>query len=102
VKLMGVAQRVVKDGAHMGVVIVVDGADRVRDVLSPVYSALDLDWRPETTGSLADERPGVTWDAARAAIEAEYTELYSLEPVELDADTLDLARTLAPEHRGAV
>jgi lipoate-protein ligase A len=102
VKLMGVAQRVIKDGAHMGAVIVVADADRVRDVLSPVYAALGLEWRPETTGSLADERPGLTWDAACAAIEAEYTELYSLEPAELDAETLDLARSLTPEHRSAV
>jgi octanoyl-[GcvH]:protein N-octanoyltransferase len=99
VKLMGVAQRVVKDGAHMGVVIVVAGADRIREVLAPVYAALGLEWRPETTGSLADERPGLTWDAARAALEAEYAELYSLEPAELDAETLELAYSLAPEHR---
>jgi hypothetical protein len=96
---MGVAQRVVKDGTHLGVVVVVADADRVRDVLSPVYAALGLDWRPETTGSLADERRGLTWDAARAAIEAEYSELYSLAPAELDADTLALARSLAPDHK---
>jgi octanoyl-[GcvH]:protein N-octanoyltransferase len=99
VKLMGVAQRVVKHGAHLGVVIVVADAERVRAVLSPVYAALGLDWDPETTGSLAGERPGLTWEATRAAIEAEYAELYSLQRVELDADTLDLARSLAPEHR---
>ena len=98
-KLMGLGQRVIKDGAYVGGVVVVSGADRVREVLVPVYDALGLDWRPETTGSLVDEAPAVTWEDARAAIEAEYAALYELEPVELDAETLELARRLAPEHR---
>jgi octanoyl-[GcvH]:protein N-octanoyltransferase len=97
-KLMGLGQRVIKGGAYVGGVVVVAGADRVRDVLVRVYDALELDWRPETTGSLVDEAPGITWEDARAALEVEYNGLYGLEPVELDAETLALARRLAPEH----
>jgi octanoyl-[GcvH]:protein N-octanoyltransferase len=97
-KLMGLGQRVIKDGAYVGGVVVVAGADRVRDVLVPVYDALGLDWLPETTGSLADEVPGIGWADVGAALEAEYAALYELEPVDLDAETLALARQLAPEH----
>jgi octanoyl-[GcvH]:protein N-octanoyltransferase len=97
-KLMGLGQRVIKDGAYVGGVVVVAGADRVREVLVPVYDTLGLDWRPETTGSLVDEAPAVTWEDTRAAIEAEYAALYELEPVELDAETFALAQRLAPEH----
>lgn len=97
-KLMGLGQRVIKDGAYVGGVVVVAGADRVRDVLVPVYDALGLEWRPETTGSLVDEMSAITWEDARAAIEAEYAALYELEPVEVDAETLALAQRLAPEH----
>lgn len=98
-KLMGLGQRVIKDGAYVGGVAVVADADRVRDVLSPVYDALGLPWRPGTTGSLAAEVPGIGWDDARAALEAEYAALYELEPTDLDAETLALAKQLAPEHR---
>jgi octanoyl-[GcvH]:protein N-octanoyltransferase len=99
VKLMGLAQRVIKDGAHMGAVVVVDGAARIRDVLSPVYAALGLDWRPEATGSLADERAGIGWDDVSAAIVAEYrASADGAEPAELDDDTLALAQSLVPEH----
>jgi octanoyl-[GcvH]:protein N-octanoyltransferase len=98
-KLMGLGQRVIKDGAYLGGVVVVAGAERIRDVLVPVYDALGLEWLPETTGSLVDERPGIGWDEARAAIEAGYAERYELEPAELDGETLELARRLAPEHR---
>jgi lipoate-protein ligase A len=97
-KLMGVGQRVVKGGVHVGGVIVVAGADLVNRPLVPVYAALDLDWRREATGSLADEAPGVAWDDAAAALEAEYAVVYDVERADLDPATLALARTLAPEH----
>lgn len=97
-KLMGVGQRLVSGGVHVGGVIVVEGADRVRDVLVPVYAALGLDWRPETTGSVASEAPGTSWEDVAEALIAEYGRRYELEPAELDAGTLELARTLAPEH----
>jgi octanoyl-[GcvH]:protein N-octanoyltransferase len=98
-KLMGLGQRVIKDGAYVGGVVVVAGADRVRDVLVPVYDALGLDWRPETTGSLDDEVPGVGWDSVCSALATEYAARYELEPAELDRETLALAQRLAPDHR---
>ena len=101
VKLAGLGQRVIARGAHVGVVVVVDGADRVREVLTPVYDALDLGWRPDTAGSLADEDGAIGWERARAAIEAAYATEYDLEPAELDAETLELAERLAPEHSSA-
>jgi octanoyl-[GcvH]:protein N-octanoyltransferase len=86
-------------GSYTGGVVVVEGADRIREVLLPVYEALGLSWLPETTGAVADERPGVTWEDVQAAIETEYAAAYDLEPAELDTETLALARRLAPEHR---
>ena len=97
-KLMGVGQRLVAGGAHIGGVVVVDGSERVRDILIPVYAALGLDWRPEATGSVAAEAPGTTWSQVVDAIVAEYAARYDLEATELDEDTLDLARELAPRH----
>ena len=97
-KMMGVGQRLVAGGVHVGGVVVVDGAADVRDILVPVYAALGLNWRPQTTGSVAEEVPGTTWDAVRDAILAAYGDRYELEPVEPDHETLELARRLAPEH----
>jgi len=70
----------------------------VRDILVPVYEALELAWAPDTTGSVAGERPGTTWQDVSEAMLAEYRERYDLEPATLDDATLDLARRLAPEH----
>jgi lipoate-protein ligase A len=98
-KLAGLGQRVVKDGAYVGGVLVVSGANRIRDVLRPVYEALNVDWVPETTGSVVEERPSASWADARAALEASYAERYGLEPAELDAGTAKLAELLVAEHR---
>lgn len=78
VKLAGLGQRVVRDVAHVGAVVVVGGADRVRDVLLPVYDALDLVWRPATTGSVAAEIAGVEWGDVAGAIKAELARGYEL------------------------
>jgi hypothetical protein len=88
----------VAGGAHIGGVVVVDGAERVRDILVPVYAALGLDWRPEATGSVAGEAPGTTWHEVVEALTAEYAGRFELEQAELDGETLALARELAARH----
>ena len=104
VKLAGIGQRIIGGGAHMGGVIVVAGAGRVRSVLVPVYEALGLDWEPATAGAVADEVDGSVsspWSAARAAVLSEYAREYELVETELDPETIALARRLATEHRPA-
>ena len=73
-KLIGVGQRVVAGAAHVGGVVVVDDADTVRDVLLPVYEALDLAWDPATVGAVDLEVPGVTWDQVEGAVLTARTE----------------------------
>jgi hypothetical protein len=105
---------VVAGGSHTGAVIVVDGAERIRAVLEPVYAALGLDWNPRTVGAVDDElaagrsgsgapeRAGSgapLWNAVRDALLAEYARRYELVPGELDDETFALARRLAGEHR---
>jgi octanoyl-[GcvH]:protein N-octanoyltransferase len=94
-KLMGVGQRLVQHAAHVGGVVVVDGADRIRDALIAVYEALGLAWDPSTVGGLADEAPSVTWEDAVAAIEAVFAERHAMRPSPIPADLVDEARTMA-------
>ncbi len=105
-KLAGTGQRVVAGGSHTGAVIVVHGAERVRDVLERVYAALELRWDPRTAGAVEDEIGGggpasgeALWDAVRDALLAQYAARFELVPGELDGETLALARRLAAEHR---
>jgi octanoyl-[GcvH]:protein N-octanoyltransferase len=94
-KLVGLGQRIIKGATHIGGVIVVGGADRIRDVLIPVYAALGLEWDPRTTGSIEDEIGPVAFEDVTAAIRAE---LGSLEDAALDDATLALAERLEPDH----
>ena len=98
-KLMGVGQRLVSGAVFVGGLIVVNGADRLNEILTPVYAALDLHWRPEATGTVADEAPGTTWDEVAEALLTAYGERHDLEPATLDEETLLLAKRLAPEHK---
>ena len=96
VKLIGTAQRLVRGGALLGASIVVGDGPGVRAVLRDVYAALELDWDDATAGAVDEEVPGVTLDDVERAVIAAYGEL---EPAELDAETLALARRLEPERQ---
>jgi lipoate-protein ligase A len=98
-KLAGVGQRVVAGGSHTGVVLVVAGEERIKRALDPVYAALGLDWRPEVTGSVANENGSAGWTTVRDALIDQYSRDYDVMESDLDDDTLALARQLAPEHR---
>ena len=56
-KLMGVGQRLIRGAAHVGGVVVVSGGERIRDVLLPVYDALEVDVAAGDGG----ERGGGAW-----------------------------------------
>jgi octanoyl-[GcvH]:protein N-octanoyltransferase len=100
-KLAGIGQRVVGRGSHTGAVIVVDGAERIREVLDPVYAALGLSWEPRAVGAVAEEvaADDGLWNAVRDTLLAEYAQRYELVEGELDPETLALAARLADEHR---
>jgi lipoate-protein ligase A len=99
VKLAGLGQRLIRGGAHLGGVVVVGEAERVRDVLVPVYQELGLSWDPATAGAVADEAPSTGWDKVAEVLLAEYGRRYELEEARLDPDTFELARGYAYEHR---
>jgi lipoate-protein ligase A len=99
VKLAGIGQRVVGGGSHTGVVLVVEGEDRINAVLEPVYAALALDWDPAASGSVRTESRSANRTSIRDAIVAEYARDYDLIEDEVDPETLAMAKELAAEHR---
>jgi len=99
VKLVGAAQRTVNRAWLMSSVVVVDGASRLRDVLSEVYAALELNWDPATVGAVADEKPGVDLDDVRRALVAGYAQRYRLVPAAISEAALARAGELIERHR---
>jgi lipoate-protein ligase A len=98
-KLAGIGQRVVGGGSHTGVVLVVEGEDRINAVLEPVNAALGLDWEPAATGSVRAEAPSATWERVADALVTEYAREYDVVENTVDSETLARARELVGEHR---
>lgn len=94
VKIAGIAQRVVQRASWTEGVVVVGGGNRVRDVLIPVYEALEQRWDPATAGDAA----GPTVAEALAAVRAELSASHELRDVELDQATLERARAWRGRH----
>lgn len=99
-KLVGIGQRLIRGGAHLGAVIVVRDSALVREALVPAYAALGLSWDPATAGSIEDELAGAELDAAEAAILTRVAADWA-PPIEadLDPETLAVAERLEPSHR---
>jgi lipoate-protein ligase A len=98
-KITGVGQRVIRGAAHVGGVIVVNDSSAVRDVLLPVYEALEVPWDPGTVGSIEDEL-GAPRDIEKVAdtFVEEFADRFTVGEGLLDAETLAEAETLAPTH----
>ena len=101
-KLMGVGQRLLANAAHVGGVVVVRDAGRVREVLTPVYEALGVAWRPEATGAVEQELPGTGVEAVAAALLDALGERYELVPGGPSAAALTRARSIEPRHSPGV
>lgn len=100
-KVAGIAQRVRRHVAWTEGVLIVRGADRVRDALGPVYEALGLAWDASTAGAVEDLAAGVTWEDAARALRTELATRYRLLEADISPATLARARTLREGHDAA-
>jgi len=96
VKLVGTGQRVVRNAWLFSVLIVVGDDALLQPLLADVYRHLDLPFDPASVGSLSTEVPGLDFET----IERRILDAYHAEnPSPLDESTLQLATSLAADHR---
>ena len=95
-KIVGIGQRISGKATHIGGVIVVNHEDLVRETLIPIYSALDIPWKPDTTGSIAAE-VGAPRDLDRVAdiVLDTFAERHSLGPEYTTTSLMDEATEIA-------
>jgi octanoyl-[GcvH]:protein N-octanoyltransferase len=98
-KIAGLGQRMIPGAAHVGIVLTVSGSEELREVLTPVYRELGLDWRPETAGSVSDVIPGASVDDLERALVARLGRYSELREVELDRETETSALSAAVGFR---
>lgn len=99
VKVFGVGQRVIRGGAHVGGVLTIGQTGILRDVLIPIYEALELDFDPETAGGLQDFDaalgPAEVVESLSAVLRAEG---FEIEPASFDSELQRAADRLMPMH----
>lgn len=96
VKLVGTGQRVVRNGWLFSALVVVGDDARLRAVLTDVYRHLELPFDPASVGSLSTEVPGLTIDTVQRQLLDAYG---APTPTAVDDATLELAVSLAADHR---
>jgi octanoyl-[GcvH]:protein N-octanoyltransferase len=72
IKLVGTAQRVVAGAWLFSSVVVIEDSAPLRVVLTDVYAALGLPWRPPTAGAVEDLAAGTTVQDVEDALLAAY------------------------------
>lgn len=97
-KVMGVGQRLAKSAAHVGGVIVIDGADQINEVLRPVYGALGVDFDPAATGALREMRSDLTATEVADAVVAELRAVADVEESTLSGRLIAAGREMVPDH----
>jgi octanoyl-[GcvH]:protein N-octanoyltransferase len=95
IKVAGIAQRAVRNGALTTAVVVVGGGERLRALVAEIYGALGVAVDPARAGALDDELPGLGVDQVAAAVARAYE---PLTPVEAGDALRDAARALVPRH----
>ncbi|MGX6606082.1 lipoate--protein ligase family protein [Micromonosporaceae bacterium Da 78-11] len=99
VKLVGTAQRVVRDAWMFSSVVILDDAEVLAPLLAAVYQRLDLPFDPVSVGSVRAEAPDHDGDDLEKALLTGYAAGVPLTSEPLDPETLALARQLLPDHQ---
>ena len=97
-KVMGVGQRLVRGAAHIGGVIVVDDPEIIRDVLVPIYRALEIDWDPRTTGALSDRAADLTIELVADTVLSRFRRVFELSRSELPQGVVSRGHELVSTH----
>lgn len=81
IKLAGTAQRVVKGAWLFSTSLVVEDGAAVQQVLTDVYSELDIAFDPATAGAATDASPTITVQDVVDALQNQYQQRLELQPL---------------------
>ena len=101
VKLIGTAQRMVRDAWLFSSVVVLGDAATLQPLLAEVYDALEVRFDPTSVGAICDQAPGVAAETIEQALIGAYDDRFDLTASTITVATLDDARMMAPDHRVA-
>jgi lipoate-protein ligase A len=99
VKVMGVGQRVIRGGAHIGGVLTVGQTGLLRQTLAEIYEALGLEFDEQTAGGITDVDESLDCEQVIAAMLEELSESGNVfEARTFDESIMNEAEQLLPLH----
>jgi octanoyl-[GcvH]:protein N-octanoyltransferase len=98
-KLVGTAQRVVRNAWLFSSLVIVGDENRIQPVLAEVYRCLSQEFEMSSVGSLSREVPSLRVETVERTIIDAYAAVDRLEPAVVDLLTLDTARELLLKHQ---
>ena len=99
IKVMGVGQKLATRASHIGGVIVVKDSNLTRSILSDIYKDLQIDWNPETAGSLDDINKSIKIDDVRNSMLDCLQSTNDLNYRKLSNTTIQYAKGLYEQHK---
>lgn len=99
IKVMGVGQKLAPKASHIGGVIVVNDSLLTKSILVDIYEDLELNWIPETVGSLDDVNNKIKIDDVRNSIIQCIKSTKKLSYRKLSKNTIELAKDLYNQHK---
>ncbi|WP_157551181.1 lipoate--protein ligase family protein [Nocardioides jensenii] len=98
VKLIGTAQRMVRDAWLFSSVVMVGDAPLLQPLLVRIYDALELQFDPASVGAVTTESPAARIDVLEEAFIGAYDDRFGLVEARFDASVIDLAETMRLDH----
>ncbi|MGA4508533.1 lipoate--protein ligase family protein [Propionibacteriaceae bacterium G1746] len=98
-KLVGTAQRVVREAWFFSSVVIIDDSAVIKPLLVEVYDALELAFDPASVGAVRDEAPQVSIDVLEQAFIGAYDDRFGLTEAPVDERLRDEAARLVGDHR---
>lgn len=102
VKLIGTAQRMVRDAWLFSAVVVLGDASMLQPLLAEVYDALEVRFDPSSVGSISAEAPGTSADTIEQALIGAYDDRFDLTASTISRATLEEAGSMVHDHRVGV
>ena len=99
IKVMGVGQKLATRASHIGGVIVVKDSNLTRSILSDIYKDLQIDWNPETAGSLDDIKKSIKIDDVRDSMIDCLQSTNNVNYRKLSNTTIESAKVLYEQHK---
>ena len=97
-KLAGIGQRLARNATYIGGVICYQQNLIAEEILTKVYSTLNLDLNPNSLGNIQSVLPSVSYNLLEQAILDEFRTTFYLEEEKIPIEILQLALALEPQH----